>query len=196
MSHMTIPELKQDIIFPTVLKGQSLVFHSTWGLFSPKAIDEGTHLLLDYIEIAPDATILDLGCGYGPLGLTLAKLAPAGEIHLVDKDFTAVEFSAKNATANHLTNVKSYLSNGFSHVAPNQKFDLIVSNVPAKIGTELLTIFLNDAHAHLNPGGKLYIVTVSGLKEYMKRHLTLVFGNYDKLKQSKTYTAAVAEKRS
>lgn len=196
MKNMTIPELKQDIIFQTVLKGQSLVFHSTWGLFSPKAIDEGTHLLLEYIEIAPNATVLDLGSGYGPLGITLAKLAPAGEVHLIDKDFIAVEFSAKNAVANHLSNVKSYLSNGFSHVPNNQKFDLIVSNVPAKIGTELLTIFLNDAHAHLNPGGKLYIVTVSGLKEYMKRHLTLVFGNYDKLKQSKTYTAAVAQKQS
>jgi 16S rRNA (guanine1207-N2)-methyltransferase len=196
MKIMTIPELKQDIIFRTVLKGQSLVFHSTWGLFSPKAIDEGTHLLLEYIEISPDATVLDLGSGYGPLGITLAKLAPAGEVHLVDKDFIAVEFSAKNAEVNHLANVKSYLSNGFSHVSKSQKFDLIISNVPAKIGTELLTIFLNDAYAHLNPGGKLYIVTVSGLKEYMKRHLTLIFGNYDKLKQSKTYTAAVAQKQS
>jgi len=193
---MTIPELKQDIIFPVTLKGQSLVFHSTWGLFSPKAIDEGTHLLLEYIEIATDATVLDLGSGYGPLGITLAKLAPAGQVHLVDKDFIAVEFSAKNAEVNRLTNVKSYLSNGFSAVPKAQKFDLIVSNVPAKIGTELLTIFLSDAHAHLNPGGRLYIVTVSGLKEYMKRHLTLIFGNYDKLKQSKTYTAAVAQKQA
>jgi len=140
--------------------------------------------------------VLDLGSGYGPLGITLAKLAPAGQVHLVDKDFIAVEFSAKNAEVNRLTNVKSYLSNGFSAVPKAQKFDLIVSNVPAKIGTELLTIFLSDAHAHLNPGGRLYIVTVSGLKEYMKRHLTLIFGNYDKLKQSKTYTAAVAQKQA
>ena len=189
---MTIPELKKDIVFTTTLKGQNLVFHTTWGLFSPKAIDEGTHLLLDYMEVAPDAKILDLGCGYGPIGLTLAKLAPAGEVHLVDKDYLAIEFTLKNAQANHLDNVKAYLSNGLSNVPAGQKFDIIVSNVPAKIGTELLQIFLHDAHEHLNPGGKLYIVTVSGLKEYMKRHLTGVFGNYDKLKQSKTYTAAVA----
>ncbi len=189
---MTIPELKQDIILGPNLKGQNLVFHTTWGLFSPKAIDEGTHLLLDYMEVAPTDNILDLGCGYGPLGLTLAKLAPRGVTHLVDKDYVAVEFSNKNAELNHLTNAKSYLSNGFDKVPADQKFNIIVSNVPAKIGTELLQIFLHDAHAHLVPGGKLYIVTVSGLKEYMKRHLTAVFGNYDKLKQSKTYTAAVA----
>ncbi len=191
---MTIPELKADIVFQTTLKGQDLTFHSTWGLFSPKQIDEGTRLLLDHIEIAPDAHVLDLGCGYGPLGLTLAKLAPKGEVHLVDKDFIAIEFTQKNAQLNHLANAKAYLSNGFDQVPASQKFDLIVSNVPAKIGSELLTIFLHDAYSHLNPGGTLYIVTISGLKDYMKRNLAAVFGNYDKLKQSKTYTAASAIK--
>jgi 16S rRNA G1207 methylase RsmC len=191
---MTIPELKNDIIIKTTLRKQDLVFHSTWGLFSPKSIDEGTHLLLEYIDVTPDADILDLGCGYGPLGLTLAKLAPRGTVHLVDKDFVAVDFTKKNAQLNHLTNTEAYLSNGFDQVPPAEKFDLVVSNVPAKIGTELLNIFLHDAYSHLRPGGTLYIVTISGLKEYMKRHLTDVFGNYDKLKTSKTYTAAAANK--
>jgi len=191
---MTIPELKADIVFEAQLREQRLIFHSTWGLFSPKTIDEGTRLLLEHIEVAPDTRILDLGCGYGPLGLALAKLAPQGEVHLIDKDYVAVEFTAKNAELNNLTNTKAYLSNGFSRVGPNEKFDLIVSNVPAKIGTELLQIFLHDAHSHLQPGGSLYVVTISGLKDYMKRHLTAVFGSYEKLKQSKTYTAARAVK--
>jgi 16S rRNA (guanine1207-N2)-methyltransferase len=191
---MTIPELKSDIVFQSDLKNQRMIFHSTWGLFSPKAIDEGTQLLLQYMDVKPGAHILDLGCGYGPLGLTLAKLAPDGEVHLIDKDYLAVEFSAKNAQINHLANVKTYLSNGFSNIDSQTKFDVIVSNVPAKIGTELLQIFLHDAYDHLNPGGELYIVTVSGLKDYMKRHLGEVFGNYSKLKQSKTYTAAMATK--
>ncbi len=191
---MTIPELKADIIFQTNLRGQNLTFHSTWGLFSPKQIDEGTRLLLDHIEVAPNAHILDLGCGYGPLGLALAKLAPAGIVHLIDKDFVAINFARKNAQINHLTNTQAYLSNGLSDIPAGQKFDLIVSNVPAKIGSELLEIFLADAYASLNPGGRLYIVTISGLKDYMKRHLTEVFGNYSKLKQSKTYTAASATK--
>ena len=194
ITHMTIPELKADIVFEARLRDQNLVFHSTWGLFSPKQIDEGTRLLLDHIDVVPNARILDLGCGYGPLGLTLAKLAPAGQVDLVDKDFVAIDFTNRNAKFNHLTNATAYLSNGFDQVPAGQKFDIIVSNVPAKIGSELLSIFLHDAYAHLNPGGALYIVTISGLKDYMKRHLTDVFGNYDKLKQSKTYTAAVAIK--
>jgi 16S rRNA (guanine1207-N2)-methyltransferase len=191
---MTIPELKLPLRFEAALCGQPMVFESTWGLFSPKTIDEGTRLLLDHIEVSPTDAILDLGCGYGPIGLTLAKLAPQGSVHLVDKDFVAIEFSRRNAELNHLVNAQAYLSNGFAQVPAGQKFDLIVSNVPAKIGSELLAIFLADAYEHLAPGGRLYIVTISGLKEYMKRHLTDVFGNYKKLKQSKTYTAAMAVK--
>ena len=191
---MTIPELKQDIIFPATLAGHSLTFHSTWGLFSPKAIDEGTDLLVRYLEIPSNARVLDLGCGYGPLGITMAKMAPRGSVDLVDKDFVAVDYTTKNIAANNLTNARAYLSNGFAQVPEGETYDVIVSNIPAKIGGELLSIFLSDAYDHLIPGGKLYIVTISGLKEYMKRHLTDVFGNYDKLKQSKTYTAALAIK--
>lgn len=188
----TTDHLKQDLQFDATLAGQSLSFVTTWGLFSPRAIDEGTDLLAKYLEITPDAACLDLGCGYGPLGLVLAKMAPRGSAHMVDKDFVAVDYAAKNAELNGLTNTQSYLSNGFSHVPAGQKFDVIVSNIPAKIGSELLSIFLNDAYDRLNPGGQLYVVTISGLKEYMKRNLNEVFGNYEKLKQSKTYTAAKA----
>ncbi len=191
----TTDQLKQDIIFQTPLRGHLFTFHSTWGLFSPKAIDEGTQLLVDHLDIRPTDDCLDLGCGYGPLGLAMAHLAPKGTTHLVDKDFVAVDYSARNAKINQLPNAQAYLSNGLAQVPPNQKFDIIASNIPAKIGGELLSIFLHDSYARLNPGGKLYIVTVSGLKDYMKRHLTEVFGNYDKLKQSRTYTAAVAIKR-
>jgi 16S rRNA (guanine1207-N2)-methyltransferase len=190
----TTDQLKEDIEFSASLMGHELTFHSTWGLFSPKSIDEGTMLLIKYLDIKPDAVGLDLGCGYGPLGLTMAKMAPRGEIHLVDKDFVAIEFTRKNMEINGIKNAKTYLSNGFDQIPKHQKYDVIVSNVPAKIGSELLSIFLHDAYASLNTGGKLYIVTISGLKEYMKRNLTDVFGNYNKLKQSKTYTAALAIK--
>jgi 16S rRNA (guanine1207-N2)-methyltransferase len=191
---MTTAKLKSDIVFNSELGGHELIFHSTWGLFSPKAIDEGTALLMQYLTVTPSDVVLDLGCGYGPLGLSIAKMAPDGLVHLIDKDFVAIEFTQKNIELNHIRNAQTYLSNGFDQVPSGLKFDVIVSNVPAKIGSELLSIFLNDAHDRLNPGGKLYIVTISGLKEYMKRNLTSVFGNYEKLKQSKTYTAALSVK--
>jgi len=178
----------------TTLRKHPLIFHTTWGLFSPKEIDHGSRLLIELVETTPDAHILDLGCGYGPIGIALAKDAPKGEIHLIDKDFIAIEHTEKNIATNRLKNCQTYLSNAFSAVPKDKKFDIIVSNLPAKVGKELLQIIISDAKSHLNPGGKFYVVTIAGLKEFIKRNFKETFGNYKKLKQSKGYAVAVAEK--
>ncbi len=181
-----------DIEFQTVLRAHPLTFHSTWGLFSPKEIDLGTQMLLEDIEVKPTDTILDLGCGYGPIGITLAK-ETQGEVHMVDKDFVAIEYAHENAKINGLLNCKIYLSNGLSAVPSDMKFDLIVSNLPAKPGKELYEIMLNDCLRHLKPGGRVYFVTIAGLREYIKRTFKEKFGNYKKLKEAKGYTCALAE---
>ncbi|MEZ5536605.1 MAG: methyltransferase [Thiolinea sp.] len=190
-----LQQIRQDLSFEAGLCGHSLRFLSTWGIFSPREIDEGTELLMRYIRIEPTDDCFDLGCGYGPIGLTMAKLAPQGQTLLVDKDFMAVEYSNKNAKLNNIPNATAMLSNAFQHVDRNQKFDVIASNVPAKVGKEMMTIMLNDARHHLKPGGRLYLVTINGLREYMKRNLKEVFGNYKKLKQGKNYTISYAEKQ-
>lgn len=186
--------LRAPIQFETDLRGQRLRFESTWGLFSPREIDEGTRLLLQHVRVAPEADCLDLGCGYGPIGLTLAALAPQGRTLMVDKDFVAVDFAQRNAALNGLKHASSLLSNGFDQVPPEARFDLIASNVPAKVGKELLSLLLHDAHARLRPGGQLYLVTISGLRAFFKRNLQEVFGNYDKIKQGAHYTVAVAQR--
>lgn len=112
----------------------------------------------------------------------------------MDKDFVAVEYASRNAELNGLGNVKAYLSNAFSHVLADKEFDIIVSNLPAKVSGELLEIIMLDAKKHLKPGGKFYVVVISGLKEYIKRNFREIFGNYEKLQQGKTYTVAVAVK--
>ena len=188
-----IADLKKDIVFQTNLAGHDLVFHSTWGLFSPRAIDEGTALLFKHLEVKPDDEIFDLGCGYGAIGVALAKAAPAGRVLMADKDYLAVEYANRNVAENRITNAEAILSNGFSEVG-DRKFDLVVSNIPAKVGKELLSIFLYDALDHLNPGGRVVVVTINGLRQFMKRNLTEVFGNFRKLKQGKSYTVSQAEK--
>ena len=189
-----LKSLRKDIEFKATLCDQSMVFRSTWGIFSPREIDAGTDLILRYIKPAVDADIFDLGCGYGPIGLTLAKLAPQGETLLCDKDFMAVEYSNRNAVLNGINNAKAILSNGFQHVDIDTRFDLVVSNVPAKVGNEMMTLMLHDAHRHMKSGGEIYLVTVNGLRQYMKRNLKEVFGNYKKLKQGAAYTIHLASK--
>ncbi len=186
--------LHAPIQFEADLRDRRLSFESTWGLFSPREVDEGTRLLLQHVKVDPAADCLDLGCGYGPIGLTLATLAPHGRTLMVDKDFVAVDFAQRNAALNGLRNASSLLSNGFEQVPPEARFDLIASNVPAKVGKELLSILLHDAHARLRPGGQLYLVTISGLRAFFKRNLQEVFGNYDKIKQGAHYTVALAER--
>ena len=193
LSKSELDKLRQDIIVQSNMREVPLTLHSTWGIFSPREIDEGTELLLKYIEIQEDDDCLDLGCGYGPIGLTLAKLAPLGHTTLVDRDFIAIEYANKNIQLNNIPNAEALLSNGFAQVR-ERKFDIVVSNIPAKVGNEMLSLFLHDAWQQLKPGGRFYIVTINGLREYMKRNFKAVFGNYKKCKQGKNYTVAMAYK--
>jgi 16S rRNA (guanine1207-N2)-methyltransferase len=173
------------------LRGQSLTFHSTWGLFSPREVDEGSRMLLDRVEIGKNDDCLDLGCGYGPIGLTLAKLAPAGKTTLVDKDYVAIDFSQKNIALNHIDNAEALLSNGFDRIR-DRRFDVIASNIPAKVGNEMLTLFMHDAREQMKPGARIYVVTITGLRKYIERNFKEIFGNYKKLKQGQHYTVAMA----
>ena len=192
-----IEQYRRDMQINTELCGVPMQFATTWGLFSPRNIDEGSRLLLDHIQVNVDDNCLDIGCGYGPLGITIAKLAPQGRTLLIDKDFVAVEYTQKNILLNRVNNCDAFLSNGFNQISDHsnaQKFSLIVSNIPAKVGNELLSLFLFDAAQHLEKNGRIYVVTISGIRKYIERSFKEVFGNYKKIKQGKTYTIGMATK--
>lgn len=186
--------LRRDIVFEEELLGNRLSFHTTWGLFSPKGIDEGTRLLLRHLEIREDERALDLGCGYGPIGLAIARAAPRGHCTLVDKDFVAVEYARRNAELNRIENASVLLSNGLNQVPPG-RFTLAVTNLPAKTGKEHYYLFFSDIRQRLEPGGRFYVVVISGLRQFIARAFTQVFGNHEKIKQGKNYTVARAVKR-
>ena len=188
---MAVDSISREVDFQTELRGMSLTFSATWGLFSPKAIGAGTHLLLEHLNIQEGDICLDLGCGYGAIGITLAKCTQTATVYMADKDFVAVDYARKNVKQNRLQNCHVLLSNGFSHL-PDIQFDLITSNLPANVGKELLQIFLSDAKQYLKPNGRLYVVTISGLREFIKRNFQTTFGNYQKIKQRHTHTVAMA----
>ena len=178
-------KIRQDLL----IEYQGLEFYTTWGLFSPRTIDDGSRLLLDHLELGPADDCLDLGCGYGVLGLCMARSASQGHTLMVDKDFVAIDYAERNCRHNKIGNASCLLSNGFEQI-PAQQFDVIVSNIPAKVGKEMLYIYLFDALDYLKPGGAFYIVTITGLRLFFKRGFSEVFGNYEKIKQGKTYTVA------
>lgn len=192
-----IPEAKKirmPLKISTELNGQQFEFETSYGIFSPKEIDEGSRLLIHYLQVEENFDCLDLGCGYGPIGIWMAKQAPLGKTILLDKDFVAIQHAQQNIKLNKTNCASAILSNGFSALK-DEKFDLIVSNIPAKVGNEMLYLFLYDAFYHLKPGGKFVVVTVNGLRHFCKRTFNEVFGNYRKEKQGKSYTVSSTTKQ-
>ena len=191
--HPTAERYRADLHFQATVMGYPFNFTTTHGLFSPKEVDEGSLLMLEHTEIAPHESSLDVGCGYGVLGMTLAKMAPQGFHSLIDKDYVAVDYARRNLLANRISNAEVFLSNGLSEVGDRQ-FDVVVSNLPAKAGNELFYLYFYDALHHLKPGGRIVVVTINGLRDFIKRSFKEVFGNYDKLKQGARYTISQAVK--
>lgn len=189
-----IPRLKNELTLEVELLGQDLMLKTRWGVFSPRAIDEGTQLLMRYLQVGDKDVCLDLGCGYGPIGIAMAKSNPEAQIHMVDKDFVAIELSNQNIALNQLTNASAYLSDAFAQIDPDVRFDQVVSNVPAKVGREQLSIMLYDAFDAMKPGAKITFVTINGLRSFVKNNFKSVFGNYKKIKQGQKYTVSQAVK--
>lgn len=189
-----IPRLKKELTLEVELLGQDLTLKTRWGVFSPRAIDEGTQLLMRYLQVGDKDVCLDLGCGYGPIGIAMAKSNPEAQIHMVDKDFVAIELSNQNIALNQLTNARAYLSDAFAQIDPDVRFDQVVSNVPAKVGREQLSIMLYDAFDAMKPGAKITFVTINGLRSFVKNNFKSVFGNYKKIKQGQKYTVSQAVK--
>jgi 16S rRNA (guanine1207-N2)-methyltransferase len=187
--------LRQDIVFTAELGGRDPDAAQHLGSLLA-ARDRRGHpaLLLAHLQVRARRRLSGSRLRLRRDRLAMATLAPQGQTLMVDKDFVAVDYAARNIKVNRLENARAQLSNGFDQIDPELRFDLIASNVPAKVGKELLALLLHDAHARLRPGGRLYLVTINGLRQYMKRNLTEVFGNYDKLKQGAHYTVALAER--
>jgi 16S rRNA G1207 methylase RsmC len=134
-------------------------------LFSSHEVDVGTRLLLRTLagpEHASRRRVLDLGCGYGPLGLALRAAAADRVVHLVDRDALAVEYSRENAARNRLDDVEVYGSLGYADVR-DSGFDLIVSNIPAKAGPPVIEQLLLGGAGLLAPGGLVAVVVIAPL---------------------------------
>lgn len=183
-----VERYREGVEFEWTLRGQPFRFASTWGLFSPREVDAGTVMLLEEIVVPPKADCFDLGCGYGPIGLTLAMLAPGGQTTMVDRDYIAVEYANRNAEVNRVPNARALLSNGFDEVPETARFDLVATNLPAKVGNEMTSILFADAHDRLRPGGEFWLVTLSGMRKYIQRTLEETFGSYEKVRQGRQHT--------
>jgi 16S rRNA (guanine1207-N2)-methyltransferase len=141
------------------LRGAKFSFNTDAGVFSKNDIDFGSKLLIEVLEVGgSERKVLDVGCGYGPIGLNIARILPNATVHMVDVNERAIQLSMANAIENSITNTVIYESYLLENIESGVAFDLIVSNPPIRAGKQVIFNLYEQAHQKLNPGGSLWIV--------------------------------------
>lgn len=148
----------EPFTFMYQLGNRNFSFTSDAGVFSKKEIDFGTRLLLETIMIDnPAKRLLDVGCGYGPIGTYFAYFYPSLSVDMLDINARAVELSKKNLQDNQIKNARVFQSNLLDAVL-GEKYDVVVSNPPIRTGKENIFRLYEQAYTSLNANGSLWIV--------------------------------------
>ena len=151
------PETIKEYTVTYTLQGRSFSLIASSGIFAKKDLDVGSRLLINVLlQDTLSGTCLDLGCGYGPVGLTLASLNPNLTLTLADVNERAVIDARHNAQRLGLTNLQIVTSDGFQELTQN--FDVIAFNPPIRAGKKTIYRLYQEAKQHLNPNGNFYIV--------------------------------------
>ena len=142
-------------------RDRSFHFLTCPSLFSKDRLDWGTRLLLDHLECPPGAKVLDLGCGYGALGIITATLNPSTTVVMADRDPVAVRYAMKNITRNSVAaRVRALVSDADEALEP-LSFDVVISHFPLHERKGGLDIFVRGAGRVLTPGGVLFGVSLT-----------------------------------
>jgi 16S rRNA (guanine1207-N2)-methyltransferase len=151
------PKKVQQYDVNFVFENQSFTLQSATGVFSSTRLDGGTHVLIQTVlEEDLKGSILDLGCGYGPIGITLATLRPSLHVTMSDIKETAVVLTQANVKKYHLNNVRVIESDGYKSL--NELFDIILLNPPIRAGKKVIFPLYEQSYHHLKDQGKFYIV--------------------------------------
>ena len=186
------PDAKHDIHELNVeLLGQRLTFLTDAGVFSKKMIDYGSRVLLSVLDFEAGERVLDVGCGYGPLGLTLAK-AQGVTATMVDINQRALDLAQKNAERNQVS-AHIFQSNVYEKVTGI--FDHIISNPPIRAGKQVVHEVISGSYEHLTEGGDLTLVIQKKQgAPSAKSKMEDVFGNCEIVKKDKGYYILRSEK--
>ncbi|MEK4439452.1 MULTISPECIES: class I SAM-dependent methyltransferase [Niallia] len=140
------------------LKGNTIRFKTDNGVFSKKEVDFGSRLLIETYTLPDlDGDILDVGCGYGPIGISIAKTSPNRMVHMVDVNLRAIELAEENARQNGVENVRIYESDRLLR-AKGQKFASILTNPPIRAGKKVVHDIFEQSYECLVPNGELWVV--------------------------------------
>jgi 16S rRNA (guanine1207-N2)-methyltransferase len=138
-------------------RGELLTFVVDQGVFAAHGLDPGTALLIENLEIARTDRVLDLGCGWGAVGVAAAKAAREGQVVLTEVNRRAARLASKNVERNGILNAEVRVGAFFEPVG-SESFDLIATNPPYRAGRPHILRILTGALEHLRPAGRLVVV--------------------------------------
>ena len=186
------PDSAHDIHeLKVTLLGQSFTFLTDSGVFSKKMVDYGSQVLLNTLDFEKGKTLLDLGCGYGPLGISLAKVQGVKPT-MVDINNRAIDLAKQNAQKNGVE-ADIFQSNIYEKV--NGTFDYIISNPPIRAGKQVVHTIISESINYLKVDGNLTIVIKKKQgAPSAKAKMEEVFGNVEILKRDKGYYILRSEK--
>lgn len=192
MYYAETPDAAHDIHDLNVsLLGQSFHFYTDAGVFSKKMVDYGSQVLLNALDLERGKNLLDVGCGYGPLGISLAKVQGV-QSTMIDINSRAIDLAKKNAERNGVV-AHIFQSNIYENVS--EKFDYIISNPPIRAGKKVVHEIIEGAFDHLNQGGSLTIVIQKKQgAPSAKAKMEDVFGNSEIIRKDKGYYILRSEK--
>ncbi|MGG6432955.1 class I SAM-dependent methyltransferase [Anoxybacillus sp. D401a] len=177
-----------------MLRGHQFSFTVDQGVFSKKEVDFGSRLLIEtFIEPDVPGNILDVGCGYGPIGLALAKDFPHRIVHMIDVNERAIELAKKNKQQNDIENARIYISDLFQRV--EGAFAAIVTNPPIRAGKAVVHSIFEQSANHLLSGGQLWVVIQKkqGAPSALEK-LKTIFDEVDVVEKKKGYFIIRAQK--
>lgn len=141
-----------------MLRGKAYRFITEAGVFSKREVDFGSRLLIETMELPVEADVLDVGCGYGPIGCVAANVAIRGTVTMVDVNERAVAIAKENAERLGITNVRILQSDRYEALDADDKFDAILTNPPIRAGKAVVHSIFEGAYERLRAGGSLWVV--------------------------------------
>jgi 16S rRNA (guanine1207-N2)-methyltransferase len=179
----------------TQLRGKPFEFVTASSVFSTKRVDLGTRVLIEAMQLPEEGCVLDIGCGYGAIGIAAAKFNPQLRVVMTDVNRRAVLLARQNAERNHARNVEVHQGNLYQPVQ-NQCFDCILSNPPVSAGMKTVLALIQGAPAFLSCGGTLQMVVRSKIgKKTLPNAFTEAFGNCGILAIESGYRVLMGKKQ-
>jgi 16S rRNA (guanine1207-N2)-methyltransferase len=180
------------MIFETLIENVPLSFETGPEVFSPGDVDQGTRLLLSNVKFDSNDKVLDLGCGYGAMGIYVAKLLSPQQVYMIDSDPESLTYAERNARTNGVEGVHIELSDGFRHFR-GSGFTGILCNPPYHCDFSVAKHFIEKGFNRLIVGGSMWMVTKR--EKWYRNKLTNVFGGVQVTSRDSYFVFKALKKR-